>query len=186
MLKEGYNMNTKKIVVIIAFIVVLAGGGIVFAQRQADTNKKNEAAAMKKTEDAAMMKKEADAKMMKDEESAKMAGDKMTDDKMSKDAYITYADYAKTKSAYTDFKKVIFFHASWCSICQGIEKEIKADPTKIPAKTVVIKADFDTSTELRQKYGVTQQYTFVTIDNDGMKLSKYSATSLDEVLAGLK
>jgi hypothetical protein len=98
-------------------------------------------------------------------------------------SYITIDEYNQNIQAYTDVKKVLFFHAPWCPICSAIDKEIVAAPSKIPSGTTIIKTDYDKNTALRQKYGVTYQYTFVQIDNDGKQLKKWSATSLDKVLA---
>ena len=98
-------------------------------------------------------------------------------------AYITVDEYNQNPQAYADAKKVLFFHAPWCPICAGIDKEIVAAPSKIPSGTTIIKSDYDKNTALKQKYGVTYQYTFVQIDNDGIQLKKWSATSIDKVLA---
>lgn len=100
----------------------------------------------------------------------------------SSNKYITINDYNSDKQQYTDNKKVLFFHASWCPVCQGIEKEINADPARIPTGTTIIKTDYDSNTDLRKKYGITYQYTFVQIDNEGNQLKKWSATSLDKAL----
>lgn len=98
-------------------------------------------------------------------------------------SYVTIDEYTQNTQAYADAKKVLFFHAPWCPICAGIDKEIVAAPSKIPSGTTIIKTDYDKNTALRQKYGVTYQYTFVQIDNEGNQLKKWSATSLDKVLA---
>ena len=99
--------------------------------------------------------------------------------------YVTLADYTAEQDQYKDVTKVYFFHAPWCHICQGIENEINDDETKIPADTTFIKADFDDEVQLRQQYGVTTQYTFVQVDNDGNKIAKWSATNLDRAVAGI-
>jgi thiol-disulfide isomerase/thioredoxin len=103
----------------------------------------------------------------------------------AEDPYITLADYNANKSAYSDYTKVLFFHAPWCPICKSIDKAITEDASKIPAKTVFIKTDYDSNTSLRQQYGVTYQYTFVSIDNSGRELKQWSATSYDKAVAGI-
>ncbi len=168
----------KKLLVIIAVVtgVLLIGGGAL-----AFNNSQNN----KKEADNIAMEKEA---MAKDDAMKKTEGDSMKkDDAMSKSgSYVTLADYNADPAKYADSKKVYFFHASWCPICQGIEKEINADTSKVPAEVTLIKTDFDSSTALRQKYGVTTQYTFVQVDNNGNETAQWSATSLDKVIAGIK
>lgn len=155
------------IIVVIVGLAVLGGG--IFAY-QSNQNSKQEAEKM-------AMEKEKMAK----EDSVKM------DDAMTKHgSYVTRADYDKDPGKYQDSKKVYFFHAGWCPICQGINKEIEADMSKIPTGVTLIKTDFDSSTDLRQKYGVTTQYTFVQVDASGNETAQWSATSLDKAIAGIK
>ncbi len=100
--------------------------------------------------------------------------------------YLTLAEYDANPGNYSDSKKVYFFHATWCSVCQGIDKEIKADISRIPSGVTLIKTDFDSATNLRKKYGVTLQYTFVQVDNNGNEVAQWSATNLNKVIAGIK
>jgi len=174
------NKKSTIIVAIILGVLLLGGGALAY------TNNQNE----KKDADKMAMEKKAMAKedSMKKDDAMVKDGDTMEkDDAMSKSgSYVTLAGYSANPTKYADSKKVYFFHASSCPICQGIDKEINADMSKIPAGITLIKTDFDNSTELRQKYGVTTQYTFVQVDNNGSETAQWSATSLDKVIAGIK
>jgi hypothetical protein len=178
----------KKVLVILSIVVglLLVGGGVMAYNNNQNDKKEQEKMAMeKKATDEAMMKKEAAA--MEKEKMAKEGDTMAKDDAMSKQgSYVTLADYNKDPSKYADSKKVYFFHASWCPICQGIDKEINADMSKIPAGVTMIKTDFDSSTDLRQKYGVTTQYTFVQVDGNGNETAQWSATSLDKAIDGIE
>lgn len=101
-------------------------------------------------------------------------------------SYVSLADYNADPVKYAKSKKIYFFHASWCPVCQAIDKEINVDLSKIPSGVTVIKTDFDDSTELRKKYGVTYQYTFVQVDSEGNEVAQWTASSLDDVIAGIK
>lgn len=96
--------------------------------------------------------------------------------------YIDLAEFTANEAQYSNTQKVLFFHASWCPICNGIEEEIEADSSRIPTSTTLIKVDYDDNLELRKKHGVTYQYTFVQIDNDGNLVKKWSASSLEKVI----
>lgn len=85
-------------------------------------------------------------------------------------AYIQYSD---TAVAAAEGQKVLFFHAPWCSQCRSIESGIYDQG--VPAGVTIIKVDYDTNQELRKKYGVTIQTTFVKIDDQGELVSKYVA-----------
>jgi thioredoxin 1 len=100
-------------------------------------------------------------------------------------SYVTVADFRANSAKYSSTNNIYFFHAGWCPTCQGIDKEIKTDPAKIPTSTTIIKTDFDSETALRQKFGVTTQYTFVQVDASGNLVKKWSATNFDKVIAGI-
>ncbi|MBP6037820.1 MAG: thioredoxin family protein [Candidatus Saccharimonas sp.] len=178
----------KKVLIIAAIIIglLLVGGGVAAYNSNQNNKKEQEKMAMeKKAEEESMMKKDA-AAMEKD----KMAkeGDSMEKDTtmVKQGSYVTRSDYDIDPSKYTDSKKVYFFHASWCPICQGIDKALNADMSKIPAGVTFIKTDFDNSSDLRQKYGVTTQYTFVQVDSNGNETAQWSATSLEKAIDGIE
>ena len=84
-----------------------------------------------------------------------------------------YVDYSSDAIANASGTKLLFFHASWCPQCRSIEDSIKKDG--IPSGVTVIKVDYDSHQELRQKYGVTIQTTFVKIDDSGNKITSFVA-----------
>jgi thiol-disulfide isomerase/thioredoxin len=126
--------------------------------------------------------------MMKKEEAMTMKKDKMMKegDAMSKDTMMKSGEVASPKGMYSQYSvtnlaqnvtgtNVIFFHAPWCPSCKSIDADITANLDKLPEGFQILKADFDSSTALRQKYGVTQQSTFVKVDKDGNKVGTASA-----------
>lgn len=85
----------------------------------------------------------------------------------------TYVTYSSTAVASTKGTKLIFFHAPWCSQCRMIEADINAQG--VPDGVTVLKADYDSNQDLRKKYGVTLQTTFVRVNDDGSLFKKYVA-----------
>jgi len=77
--------------------------------------------------------------------------------------YIEYSEANLASSVGT--KQILFFHAPWCSTCNAFEKEIIADG--VPEEITILKADYDSETDLKQKYGVRLQSTFVLLDENG-------------------
>ena len=47
----------------------------------------------------------------------------------------------------------------------------------IPNGLTVVSVDYDEATELKQKYGVTVQHTFVQVSPDGSELAKWSGST---------
>ena len=101
-------------------------------------------------------------------------------------SYITYDQYQASKDTYADSKVVLFFNAKWCPACRAINEALTSDPGKIPAKTTVVSVDYDQHTDLRQRYGVTTQHTFVQIDTNGEKARQWVSTSVDALLKELQ
>lgn len=88
--------------------------------------------------------------------------------------YLTSAEYETKKASLAGNKTVYFFAASWCPSCQAADKSLKAEG--VPDGLTVVKVDFDKGTELKKKYGITQQHTFVQVDNSGKELKKWSGS----------
>lgn len=100
-----------------------------------------------------------------------------------------YDVYTETASQNKAFKNtVLFFNASWCPECRAFDKALAS--STIPADTQILKVDYDKASDLKKKYGVTLQSTFVSIDSDGKLLSKWVGygkdKSADAVIKNLK
>lgn len=85
-------------------------------------------------------------------------------------AYVEYSDDA---IAQAEGRVLLFFHAPWCPQCRSVESDILAEG--VPAGVTIIKVDYDSRQDLRQRYGVTLQTTFVEVDADGTELQKHVA-----------
>ncbi len=88
--------------------------------------------------------------------------------------YIDLAEYQADPGAYADRTVVLFFHAPWCPDCRATETSLATDG--VPAGLVVVKVDYDSSTDLKRRYGVTYQHTFVAVDAAGDALKKWSGS----------
>lgn len=110
---------------------------------------------------------------------------KDTDPIVSSGGYLNY-----TKDVLSDEKiNILFFHAKWCVSCKGLNDDIVKNVSMIPSDVNILKVDFDTSTQLKKKYGVTMQHTLVVVDGEGNLIKKlnglYSVLTLNEILVAL-
>ena len=101
-------------------------------------------------------------------------------------SYIAYDQYQASKDNYADSKVVLFVNATWRPDCRAINEALISDPGKIPAKTAVVSVDYDQHADLRQRYGVTMQHTFVQINSSGEKMRQWANTSADDLLKELQ
>ena len=118
--------------------------------------------------------------------SAKSSSSATSHSDSASQSYITYDQYQASKDKYADSKVVLFFNAKWCPACRAINEALTSDPGKIPAKTTVVSVDYDQHTDLRQRYGVTTQHTFVQIDTNDEKTRQWVSTSVDALLKELQ
>lgn len=77
--------------------------------------------------------------------------------------YLEYSQ-ARLKHANEEFI-VLFFHANWCPTCKAFEEKVLSE--EIPENIKILKVDFDTNSELRKKYNILTQTSFILVDNDG-------------------
>jgi thioredoxin 1 len=172
------NKNTAIIVGIIALMGIV--GGVYVSMNDGDDvmmKDKVEDSAMVESGDQtmiekdilkdkdAMMQKSGDTMMKKEETTMMKAG-----------SYEAYAP-EKVMLASATHDVVLFFRASWCPTCRAVDANIKANLSKIPPSLAILDVNYDDSTTLKQKYGVTYQHTFVQVDKDGTLIKKWSGSS---------
>ena len=100
----------------------------------------------------------------------------------------SYEAYSSEKIALAATGDVVlFFHASWCPSCRGLNADIEKNSSNIPDGLTILKTDYDKERELKKKYGVTTQHTLVQVDKDGNLIKKWSGGSkLENVVSQLQ
>lgn len=83
--------------------------------------------------------------------------------------YRAYSPDALSDPGYE--QHILFFHASWCPECRAFEQAIESGP--IPDGVQILKADYDAENELKERYEVTIQTTFVQVDADGEEIASW-------------
>jgi thiol-disulfide isomerase/thioredoxin len=162
----------NNIILWIVGVVILAGGGYFFIQKS-DTSPAGET--MLKEE--VMVKDEGSMMEKKDEAMTEKKEDPMMKDEgamMQKGSYEAYAAEKLAKASTGDV--VLFFRASWCPTCKAVDADIRAHLASIPAGLTILDVNYDDSTALKQKYGVTYQHTFVQVNADGTLIKKWSGS----------
>ena len=105
-----------------------------------------------------------------------------TESTVVKGVYKTYRESDLVKVS-EGAKVVLFFNASWCPTCHAADKELLS--STIPDNVVILSVDYDSSTELKKKYLVTYQHTFVEVNAEGNMIKKWSGGGLAEVLSNI-
>jgi|SRR3972149_5889942 len=82
-------------------------------------------------------------------------------------------------------RRVLFFYAPWCPTCRPLDRQLSENTNQIPEDVVIFRTDYDTNTELKDRYGVTYQHTFVQVDSDGEKIKIWNGGQLEDVLENI-
>ena len=182
-------MNKNTLIIVGLVVVAIIVGGFIWSMKQKEENAMMEKEKMQKEEmmkkDDDSMMKPIDAMMKQDEKMMKPTDAMMKDDKQSLN-YIDYSASALASSAQNGGKPVIFFKASWCPTCQAADKAFTSHLDQIPAGVTILKADYDTEKDLKAKYGITYQHTFVQVDANGKELAKWNGGDIDNLITHLQ
>lgn len=103
-------------------------------------------------------------------------------DNITNEVASRYQEYSPEKAASQSQKVVLFFHASWCPTCKAANQEFLNNPEAIPEDVLVLKTDYDTSKELKRKYDVNYQHTFVQIDSQGNQIQQWNGGDIEELI----
>lgn len=97
-------------------------------------------------------------------------------------------DEAKVDAALADGNDVvIFFGATRCPPCMGLNEDLEANQDIIPANVSIFAADFDLSTDVKEKYSITQKHTAIYLSPDGTVKTQNTAKEhkLQHILDGI-
>lgn len=89
--------------------------------------------------------------------------------------FAAYSDENLKRSTADGGRAILFFHASWCPVCSEAEADLKANWDKVPADVTILKTDYDSAKQLKAKYGVVAQDTWVQVDEMGSEVTKWNS-----------
>lgn len=84
-----------------------------------------------------------------------------------------YLPYTSTAVAQAKWQVVLFFWTSWSPVSIWIDKDITANVASLENDTTILKVNYDDAKDLRDMYGITEQPSFVQVDNSGKMIKKW-------------
>ncbi|MBI2012241.1 thioredoxin family protein [Candidatus Daviesbacteria bacterium] len=169
-------MSGKNIYILVTVIAVLILGGVLFASTRNSSNNQQTA---QNTQQATV-----------NNQGVQGVGEENTQNQDSSlsQRFVAYSEENLKKATENNGKAVVFFHAGWCPMCAAAEKELKEKWGEVPQDVTILKTDYDTSSELKAKYGITMQDTWVQVDREGKEITKWNSggEGLKTLLANLK
>ena len=94
---------------------------------------------------------------------------------------IPFTDLATARLLAAQGPTVLFFQASLCPTCRAAMQELEAGAGRL-GNVLVLVVDYDRAGELKKRYGVSYQHTWVRIDAAGGKLALWNGGGVDELL----
>ncbi len=90
----------------------------------------------------------------------------------------SFEPYAEEKvSRAAEETVVLAFLADWCPSCRAFKQDVNAQLDEIPSGVTILEVDYDEETELKQKYGIRTQHTFVEVDAEGNKIQMWTGAN---------
>lgn len=99
--------------------------------------------------------------------------------------YYEYSDNA-VKIAQQNENIVLYFWAPWCSTCSSLDLDLLDKKIQLPDNVTMLRINYDSAKELKEKYNVSVQHTFVQIDKNGNPLSSWVGGELTDFPKNLK
>lgn len=94
---------------------------------------------------------------------------------------VAFSSLEQAQALATKGPTVLFFAAAWCPTCQADLRQIEGETSRLGDITVVV-VDYDRERDVKVKYGVTYQHTYVQIDSSGSQLAVWSGGGADGIL----
>lgn len=99
---------------------------------------------------------------------------------------LDFESETKLNALAAEGRTVVFFFASWCPNCRATVAELNARWTEVDPSLTLVIADYDKERELKSKFGVTYQDTFVLLDAAGDAIKSWNAGGVDGLNANSK
>jgi len=151
----------KSYIIIGVVVLVLIGGGVLMLNNSSSSTTENQVATQPDT--------------IQNETENSQSVTKADDSSLSQ-RYVDYSEVNLAKATESDGKAILFFAAlAWCPSCQAADKDIKENFSKVPDDVTILMVNYDTAKDLKQKYAITMQDTFVQVDGNGEEVTRWNS-----------
>jgi len=155
----------------------LGSGAVEVVENAGDAVVDGAGDVMEKAEEA------GDAMMEKGEEAMEKTGELMEKAEEAVTALSAASYTAYEADAGAGKKHVLFFHADWCGTCVKWDAKVTEALSTLPEGTMILKADYDTQSDLAAQYGVRKQSTAVFFNADGSVAKTEADPSIESLTA---
>ncbi len=87
-----------------------------------------------------------------------------------------YIEYSPELLAEAEGDIVLFFNAVWCPTCRAFKRDLLKNISDIPEGLTIFSVDYDSYTDLKKKYKIRYQHTYVQLGKDGEQIKQWSGS----------
>lgn len=113
----------------------------------------------------------------------------MEDETMEEQSGGSYLEYSEA-TTISEINKgqtvVLFFKANWCPTCLDASANFTTRTEEIPANVSLLEVDYDSAIDLRSRYGVITQHTFVQLDENQELVNTWISGDISALKSNLK
>lgn len=94
-----------------------------------------------------------------------------------------YIDYSASSLENSVGKRVVlFFTAEWCISCRELDVDIRNNLEKIPADLLILKVNYDSSSDLKSTYNIDKPNTLILLGSEQSELKRWAdSMTLDKI-----
>ncbi|HMQ01825.1 MAG TPA: thioredoxin family protein [Candidatus Doudnabacteria bacterium] len=177
-------MNQKNYIWAIIIVAILLVGGFLMYNNRPNSEVATDQTVTQPTETENMMEGGAMMGPAENEVMSESPGSQQAVQKSG--SYQNYSSATLQSEHAAGNKVVLFFHAPWCPFCREADSAFSSNEDKIPSGVTVLKIDYDSNSELRKKYGITTQHSFVQINPDSELVTKWIGGDIDNLIKFVK
>jgi thiol:disulfide interchange protein len=78
-------------------------------------------------------------------------------------------------------KVVLYFWAPWCVSCTTLDQDILDHKVQVPPDVTLLRVPYDTAHDLKQKYQIITQHSFVRLDDHDNSLGSWVGGGMEEL-----
>lgn len=95
-----------------------------------------------------------------------------------------YMDYSPERISLAESGQVLLlFTADWCVSCKQLDIDILNNISTIPDEILILKVNYESDTQTKDKYRVDTPHTIILVDNQGNELKRWiGSLTLDTLI----
>lgn len=97
-----------------------------------------------------------------------------------------YSEEILTNELENERRVLLFFHANWCPTCRVLENDLTENISDLPKDLTILKIDFDSQKELKEKHKIIIQHSLIQLDQNGKEITRWIGGGIPLLLQELK